>query len=88
MFMDPHAIAAVGKASLVLKQAAFAFIPITSVALSLRLYVRVAIVKGFGLDDICLIIAQVSLDDAIACDISLTCHSRFGISCFARLLSN
>lgn len=61
MFMDPGAIAAIGKASLALNQAAYAFIPITSVALSLRLYVRVAIVKGFGLDDVCLIIAQVSL---------------------------
>ncbi|KEQ74801.1 hypothetical protein M436DRAFT_23581, partial [Aureobasidium namibiae CBS 147.97] len=37
---------------------AYAFIPITSVALSLRLYVRISIVKGFGLDDVCLIIAQ------------------------------
>lgn len=60
MFMDPGAIAAIGKASLVLNQAAYAFIPITSVALSLRLYVRISIVKGFGLDDVCLIIAQVS----------------------------
>ncbi|KAI4741375.1 hypothetical protein E4T50_08177 [Aureobasidium sp. EXF-12298] len=59
MFMDPGAIAAVGKASLVLNQAAYAFIPITSVALSLRLYVRISIVKGFGLDDVCLIVAQI-----------------------------
>jgi hypothetical protein len=66
MFMDPGALAAVGKTSLVLKQAAFALIPITSVALSLRLYVRISIVKGFGLDDVCLIIAQVSLSSYIA----------------------
>jgi hypothetical protein len=65
MFMDPAAIGAVGAASLVLKQAAFAFIPITSVALSLRLYVRITIVKGFGLDDVFLIIAQVSLSHAL-----------------------
>jgi hypothetical protein len=69
MFMDPGAIAAVGKASLVLNQAAYAFIPITSVALSLRLYVRISIVKGFGLDDVCLIVAQVSLGNALAVEL-------------------
>lgn len=59
--MDPNAVAAIGKSSLVLKNAALAFIPITSVALSLRLYVRISIVKGFGLDDLFLIGAQVGL---------------------------
>ncbi|KAG9603246.1 hypothetical protein KCU97_g1617, partial [Aureobasidium melanogenum] len=59
MFMDPAAVAAIGKSSLALKNAALAFIPITSVALSLRLYVRVSIVKGFGLDDMFLIGAQI-----------------------------
>ncbi|KAG9692055.1 NADH-ubiquinone oxidoreductase, partial [Aureobasidium melanogenum] len=59
MFMDPNAVAAIGKASLALKNAALAFIPITSVALSLRLYVRISIVKGFGLDDLFLIGAQI-----------------------------
>ncbi|KAK6004770.1 hypothetical protein QM012_008632 [Aureobasidium pullulans] len=59
MFMDPNAVAAIGKASLALKNAALAFIPITSVALSLRLYVRLFIVKGFGLDDLFLIGAQL-----------------------------
>lgn len=58
-FMDPNAVAAIGKSSLVLKNAALAFIPITSVALSLRLYVRISIVKGFGLDDLFLIGAQI-----------------------------
>ncbi|KAG9624687.1 NADH-ubiquinone oxidoreductase, partial [Aureobasidium melanogenum] len=57
--MDPNAVAAIGKASLALKNAALAFIPITSVALSLRLYVRISIVKGFGLDDLFLIGAQI-----------------------------
>lgn len=61
MFMDPGAVAAIGKSSLALKNAALAFIPITSVALSLRLYARVFIVKGFGLDDVFLIGAQVGL---------------------------
>ncbi|KAG9522951.1 NADH-ubiquinone oxidoreductase, partial [Aureobasidium melanogenum] len=59
MFMDPGAVAAIGKSSLALKNAALAFIPITSVALSLRLYARVFVVKGFGLDDMFLIGAQI-----------------------------
>jgi len=60
VFMDPAAIANVGKSSLALKEAALAFIPLTSVALSLRMYVRIFIVKGFGLDDVFLLVAQVS----------------------------
>ncbi|THW51720.1 hypothetical protein D6D22_00638 [Aureobasidium pullulans] len=59
VFMDPAAIANVGKSSLALKEAALAFIPLTSVALSLRMYVRIFIVKGFGLDDVFLLVAQV-----------------------------
>ncbi|KAI4722978.1 hypothetical protein E4T48_00762 [Aureobasidium sp. EXF-10727] len=61
--MDPATIAANGKSSLSLKAAAIAFIPITVLALSLRLYVRCFIVKGFGIDDMFLIGAQVSLID-------------------------
>ncbi|KAI5247384.1 hypothetical protein E4T42_06003 [Aureobasidium subglaciale] len=57
--MDLAKIAAIGKSSLALKAAAIAFMPITTMALWLRIYVRVFIVKGFGLDDMCLIVAHV-----------------------------
>ncbi|KAI5235998.1 hypothetical protein E4T43_08881 [Aureobasidium subglaciale] len=59
--MDPANIAAIGKSSLALKAAAIAFMPITTVALWLRVYARVFIVKGFGLDDMCLIVAHSSV---------------------------
>lgn len=78
MFMDPDAVAAIGKASLALKNAALAFIPITSVALSLRLYVRIFIVKGFGLDDVFLIGAQVSFAYASRPESLLTLYARSG----------
>ncbi|KAI5196771.1 hypothetical protein E4T39_07617 [Aureobasidium subglaciale] len=57
--MDLANIAAIGESSLALKAAAIAFIPITSVALWLRIYVRIFIVKGFGLDDMSLIVAHL-----------------------------
>lgn len=59
--MDSAAISQVGKESLILKDAAIAFIPITLVTLSLRMYVRIGVVRGFGLDDIMLLVGQVCL---------------------------
>lgn len=62
-FLDPTEIANVGGSTLVLKKVAVAFIPLTAIALSLRMYVRVRIVKGFGLDDVLLLIGEVSVQD-------------------------
>jgi hypothetical protein len=59
--MDPSHLANLGNITLVLKQIALAFIPVTCVAVSLRVYVRVAVVRGFGLDDLMLLVAQVRL---------------------------
>ena len=69
MSVPTSSVANVGTEALALKQAAVAFIPITLVALSLRFYVRIFVVRGFGLDDVALLMGQVS------CWWGMTIHS-------------